>query len=134
MKSTIIPITPRYAETDQMGVVHHANYLIYLELGRMSWLDTLGFSYDEMEKNGVLLPVYNIDITYRKPIRLNDEIFVKTTIKNIPTTRVEFYYEIIDQNDVLHASANLTLVFTDANSFRPRKPIPEFLEACKKLF
>ncbi|OXS18952.1 thioesterase, partial [Pseudomonas fluorescens] len=69
MKSTIIPITPRYAETDQMGVVHHANYLIYLELGRMSWLDTLGFSYDEMEKKGVLLPVYNIDITYRKPIR-----------------------------------------------------------------
>jgi acyl-CoA thioester hydrolase len=134
MKTSIINIQPRYSETDQMGIVHHANYLIYMEQARLEWLNTLGFSYQKMEDSGVLLPVYQIDIKYKNPIKFGDEISVKTTLKNIPTTRVVFEYEISKNGDQICAVAELTLVFTDAATFRPRKPIPEFLETCQKFF
>ena len=134
MNSIEVKITPRYSETDQMGIIHHANYLIYLEQARLEWLNNLGFSYNKMEQDGVLLPVYNIDIKYIKPIKFGDEISVRISLKKIPTTRVIFSYEITNQNGDLCSTCDLTLVFTDAQKFRPRKPIPEFLEACEKLF
>jgi acyl-CoA thioester hydrolase len=117
-----------------MGIVHHANYLIYMEQARLEWLKGLGFSYQKMEESGVLLPVYQIDIKYKNPIRFGDEITVKTTLKNLPTTRVVFEYEILNNDHQICAVAQLTLVFTDATTFRPRKPIPAFLDRCEKLF
>ncbi len=134
MKTSTIQIQPRYSETDQMGVIHHANYLIYMEQARLEWLSALGFSYQKMEESGVLLPVYQIDIKYKNPIKFGDAITIKTTLKNPPTTRVVFDYEIIKNDHQICATAELTLVFTDATTFRPRKPIPEFLESCEKLF
>jgi acyl-CoA thioester hydrolase len=134
MSTVRISITPRYAETDQMGVIHHANYLIYLEQARLVWLEQLGFSYIKMEGNGVILPVYNIDITYKKPIRLGDQITVNVKLHSLPTTRVIFDYEIVNQHNEICSICKLTLVFTDAKTFRPKRPIPEFLEACKALF
>lgn len=129
-----VNIIPRYSETDQMGIIHHANYLIYLEQARLEWLSQLGFSYVKMEEKGVLLPVYHIDIKYHKPIKFGDEITVKISLKSLPTTRVVFDYEIVNQMNQICAVCELTLVFTDAQTFRPRKPIPEFLEACKNIF
>lgn len=134
MKSTLTNIKTRYVETDQMGVIHHSNYLIYMEQARLDWLDHLGFSYKKMEEEKVLLPVYQIDIRYKKPINFGEEITVKTTIKSIPTTRVEFEYEITDKMGHICAVADLTLVFTDGHTFRPRRPLPDFLAACKELF
>lgn len=134
MKTSTLIIHPRYAETDQMGIVHHSNYLIYMEQARLEWLNALGFSYQKMEESGVLLPVYQIDITYKNPIKFGDEISLKTTLKKLPTTKVIFDYEILKNETEICALAQLTLVFTDALTFRPRKPIPEFLEACQKLF
>jgi acyl-CoA thioester hydrolase len=129
-----IKITTRYAETDQMGIIHHSNYLIYMEQARLSWLDNLGFSYAHMEEEGVLLPVYQIDIKYSKPIRFNDEIKVIVRLSKIPTTRVIFDYEIRNSKDELCSTAHLVLVFTDSKTFRPIKPMPEFLEKCQKMF
>ncbi|WOI24163.1 acyl-CoA thioesterase [Nonlabens ulvanivorans] len=134
MKSTLTKITTRYAESDQMGIIHHSNYLIYMEQARLDWLDTLGFSYKLMEENKVLLPVYQIDIKYKSPMKFGEEITVKTTLKKPPTTRVEFEYEIVNQHGVICATADLTLVFTNAANFRPMKPLSDFLEACNLLF
>ncbi|QJP35845.1 acyl-CoA thioesterase [Nonlabens sp. Ci31] len=134
MSPVTINITPRYSETDQMGIIHHANYLIYLEQARLEWLSQLGFSYVKMEEEGVLLPVYNIDIKYKNPIKFGEEIYVRISLQSKPTTRVVFDYEIVNQKNQICAVCELTLVFTDAQTFRPRKPIPEFLEACSKLF
>lgn len=134
MKSSTLKIKPRYSETDQMGIIHHANYLIYMEQARLEWLNALGFSYEQMERDGILLPVYQIDIKYKNPIKFGDEITVKTTLKDLPTTKVIFQYEITKNQNILCAVAELTLVFTDATTFRPRKPIPEFLAMCEKLF
>ncbi|MFT6095152.1 MAG: acyl-CoA thioester hydrolase [Nonlabens sp.] len=128
-----IKINPRYSETDQMGIIHHANYLIYLEQARLEWLEQLGFSYAKMEKDGVLLPVYNIDITYKKPIKLGDKITVRIKLKSLPTTKVIFDYEIVNQRDQICSTCELTLVFTDAQTFRPRRPIANFLSACQQL-
>lgn len=134
MKKTLTKITTRYAETDQMGVVHHANYLIYLEQARMEWLNTLGFSYVEMEKNGVMLPVFNIQIDYKKPLFVAQEITVTCKLLKPPSTRVIFEYEVINNESQLCAQAQITLVFTDAKTFRPRKPLVDFVEACKNHF
>lgn len=134
MKTTLTKIKTRYVESDQMGVIHHSNYLIYMEQARLDWLDALGFSYSKMEENNVMLPVYKIDIRYKNPMKFGEEITVKTTLKNVPTTRVEFEYEIVNQEGKMCATANLTLVFTNGSSFRPTKPLPDFLKACEKLF
>ncbi|MDP5078401.1 MAG: acyl-CoA thioesterase [Nonlabens sp.] len=134
MKKTLTKITTRYAETDQMGVIHHANYLIYLEQARMEWLNTLGFSYVEMEKNGVMLPVFNIQIDYKKPLFVAQEITVTCKLLKPPSTRVIFEYEVINNENQLCAHAQITLVFTDSQSFRPRKPLTDFIEACKNHF
>ncbi|PQJ30518.1 thioesterase [Nonlabens arenilitoris] len=134
MKSTLTKITTRYVETDQMGIIHHSNYLIYMEQARLDWLDHLGFSYRLMEEKKVLLPVYQIDIKYKNPMKFGDQITIKTTLKSLPTTRVEFEYEIVNQDGVICATADLTLVFTNATNFRPMKPLPDFLKACQSLF
>ena len=134
MRSTLTKIKTRYVESDQMGIIHHSNYLIYMEQARLDWLDVLGFSYAKMESQKVLLPVYQIDIKYKKPIKFGEEITVKTILKDIPTTRVLFEYEIINFKGDICATADLTLVFTDGNTFRPTKPLPDFLAACNRLF
>ncbi|HAB26578.1 MAG TPA: thioesterase, partial [Xanthomarina gelatinilytica] len=61
-----IPIRVRYGETDQMGVVHHGNYALYLEMGRTEWLRKKGISYREMEESGIMLPVVSMSLNYKK--------------------------------------------------------------------
>lgn len=134
MKKNLTIINPRYSETDQMGIIHHANYLIYMEQARIEWLDALGFSYVKMEEDGVLLPVYNINITYKKPIKFGSSLTVFCELKKIPSTRVEFVYKLIDSNQNLCCEASVILVFTDAQTFRPRRPLVDFVKACEKLF
>ena len=72
MKSHISYVKVRYAETDQMGVVHHGNYAQYFEMGRIEWLRKLGVSYKKMEETGIMLPVINLNINYLKPAKYDD--------------------------------------------------------------
>jgi len=134
MRENIVKISPRYCETDQMGIIHHANYLIYMEQGRVSWLNDLGFSYKQMEESGVLLPVYHIDIKYKKSSRFGDDLTVITRLRKVPSTKVEFDYEIKNSEGEICATAHLILVFTDAKTFRPMRPLKDFVEKCKDLF
>lgn len=134
MKKTTTNIITRYAETDQMGVIHHANYLIYLEQARLEWLDTLGFSYAQMEKGGVILPVFNIVIDYKRPLYMANEISVTCSLMQPPTSRVIFQYEVINSENQLCCVAQTTLVFTDAKTFRPRRPLDDFVIACGGYF
>ncbi|ARN79178.1 thioesterase [Nonlabens spongiae] len=134
MRESTVKISTRYCETDQMGIIHHANYLIYMEQGRVAWLDQLGFSYKAMEEQGVLLPVYHIDIKYRRSAQFGDELTVKTRLRKIPTTKVEFDYEIKNSKGEICTTAYLILVFTNAESFKPMRPLNDFLEKCKELF
>lgn len=119
-------IRTRYAETDQMGVIYYGNYPQYLEVTRVEWLRDLGISYKKMEENGVLLPVVSLSLNYKKPAVYDEVLSVKLILKQLPTTKVEFDYEIYNENQELIATANTVLVFVDKETFRPIK-CPDFL-------
>lgn len=104
-----------------MGVVYHGNYAQYLELARIEWLDTLGISYKKMEEEGVMLPVYNIELTYKKSAVFDDTIRVETTLRRIPTARIIFDYKIFNQEDELLTIASTELVFINMRTNRPMK-------------
>ncbi len=109
----------RYSETDQMGVVYHGNYAQYLELSRIGWLDQLGVSYKLMEENGVMLPVYEIALKYKKSAYFDDVLKIETCLKKKPTARIEFSYKIYNQHEELLTTAVTTLVFVDAETRKP---------------
>ncbi|WP_299216423.1 thioesterase family protein [uncultured Dokdonia sp.] len=112
-------IKVRYAETDQMGIVHHGNYPQYLEIARLEWLDGLGISYKSMEENGVFLPVYSLNIIYKKSAQFDDLLTVAVTLRNLPTVRIIFDYKIYNQHDELLTTASTELIFMDAKKNRP---------------
>ena len=126
MKSHNTYVKVRYAETDQMGVVHHGNYADYLEIARLDWLDTLGVSYKSMEKEGVMLPVYEMHFKYIKSALFDDTLKIVTKLRKIPSVKIEFDYEIYNQEEELLTTASTVLVFMDVES---RKPIrcPEYI-------
>jgi acyl-CoA thioester hydrolase len=92
-------IRVRYAETDQMGVVYHANYFVWFEVGRTGLLRDSGWSYREMEAEGVGLPVIEAHCDYRQPARYDDELEVRTSGMLVSQVRVEFTYDIVRSSD-----------------------------------
>lgn len=114
-------IRTRYAETDQMGVVYYGNYPQYLELGRVEWLRELGISYKKMEEEGVMLPVVSLQIDYKKPAFYDELITVRTKLKNISSSKIEFDYELINEKGEIISTANTILVFVSAETRRPMR-------------
>lgn len=121
-----IQIRVRYGETDQMGVVHHGNYALYLEMGRTEWLRKMGLSYNEMEKSGVMLPVISMSLNYKKSALYDEVIKVKTQLKKLPSVKIEFDYEITNSAGEVLVMANTVLAFIDMNSKRPMK-CPDYI-------
>jgi acyl-CoA thioester hydrolase len=122
-------IDVRYAETDQMGVVYHANYLVWLELGRTQLIQDLGLSYVKMEEDGIVAPVLDLQISYKKPFRYGDIATVKTWIKSVSPLRVVYGYEILNQHGDLCVTAETTNVCVKKEGFRPislKKQYPEW--------
>ena len=117
--STSSSIEVRYAETDQMGVVHHANYPIYFEQARVDWLRIMGMHYQEMEDKGIMLPLSKLTIDYKKPARFGDILSVKTILNTLPSASIIFDYEIRNQNDEILTLGQTVLVFVDHKTRRP---------------
>lgn len=97
-----------------MGIVYYGNYAQYLEQGRTEWLRELGFSYKWMEENDVHLPVIHLSIDYKLPAHYDDLLTVQTTLKKLPTFRIEFYYEIYNEANELLVTAITDLVFVNS--------------------
>jgi acyl-CoA thioester hydrolase len=91
----------RYAETDQMSVVYHSNYIIWFEVGRVELLRQLGFSYLEMEQDGLNLPVVEVKCRYKHPARYDDVILIRTRITQMRTSLLRFHYELLRSSDGL---------------------------------
>lgn len=119
----------RYAETDQMGVAHHASYLIYLEEARTRMMESLGCSYAECERNGVGLPVRRLEVRYRASARYDDEIRVLTSVKGLRAASITFDYELRHAgDDTLLATAWTELACVDLHSAeRKVTPLPDSL-------
>lgn len=120
-KSDEIQFRVRYGETDQMGVVYHGNYAQYFEIGRTEWLRKMGFSYRQMEEEGIMLPVISLSINYKKSACYDDLIKVKTKLVKKPTAKIEFDYEILNENDEILTTGNSVLVFMDIHKNRPTR-------------
>lgn len=126
----------RYAETDQMGVVYHANHFIWFEIGRVELLRQLGFSYRDMEANdGCFIAVVDARCRYKAPARYDDEIVVRTHLKNVRESLVHFGYEVLRSDGLLLAEGETTHVVTNAEMKMtplPEKYLSAFREALKK--
>ena len=94
-----------------MGVVYHGNYAQFFEIGRIDWLRSFGISYKNMEENNVMLPVVSLQCNFKKSAEFDDEITVKTTLKKIPTVKIEFEYEIFNQKKELLTTGYTMLAF-----------------------
>ncbi len=127
MYSNLLKFRIRYSETDQMGYVYHGNYAQYFEMGRTEWLRDLGISYKEMEKNGIMLPVINLNMNYLQPAKYDDFLTLKTTLIKLPTAKIEFYYELFRENEIL-TTATATLVFVDTQKNKPIRAPKHLLE------
>ena len=124
----------RYAETDRMGYVYYGNYAQYFEVGRVEALRQLGTSYKEMEDNGIMLPVYTCNLIYLKPAFYDDLLVIKTVIKDLPTAKITFDYEIFNQKSELLTTGNTSLVFIKMATNKPCAAPASFLEKIKSFF
>lgn len=118
-------IRVRYAETDQMGVVYHSNYFIWFEVGRVELLRQLGFTYREMEReDGCFIAVVDARCRYKAPARYDDEIVIRTHLKNVRESLIHFGYEALRVTDGTKlAEGETTHIVTDSNMVR--RTIPE---------
>jgi|TARA_B110000240_G_scaffold190864_1_gene232621 acyl-CoA thioester hydrolase len=116
----------RYSETDQMGVVYHGNYAQFFEMGRTEWLRSLGISYKDMEKSGIMLPVIAINFNFIKSALYDDVLTIHTFLKKEPLVKIEFNYEIKNQNNELICTGNSVLAFMHIKTMKPTR-CPEYL-------
>jgi len=95
MPSSSTRLRVRYAETDQMGMVYYANYLVWFEVARTDFLRQHGWTYREMEAEGFRLPVIEARCTYHRPARYDDELEIRTEGRLLTPARLEFAYEVV---------------------------------------
>jgi acyl-CoA thioester hydrolase len=129
-----INIRVRYGETDQMGYVYYGNYAQYFEMGRVEWLRNLGISYKRMEELGIMLPVLNLNINYLKPAKYDDLLTLKTTLLKKPSVRIEFDFELFNEDNVLLTKGFTSLVFIDIAKNKPTKAPGYILKKINPFF
>ena len=120
----------RYAETDQMGVVYHSNYFIWFEIGRVELMRQLGFPYRDIEQNdGLFIAVADARCRYKAPARYDDEVIVRTHLKNVRESLVNFGYELIRAADgMILAEGETTHIVTD-KQMKPARLPEKYLQA-----
>jgi acyl-CoA thioester hydrolase len=123
----ITEIRVRYGETDKMGFCYYGNYAQFLEVARVELLRSQGVSYKELEDAGILLPVRNFSIKYIAPAKYDDLLFIQTEILKINGSRIIFNYEILNQKNILIATANTELVFLNSDTMKPTHVPTEIL-------
>ena len=123
----------RYAETDQMGVVYHANHFIWFEIGRVDLMRQLGFSYRDLERDhGCFIPVVDARCRYKAPARYDDEIIVRTHLRNVRESVIHFGYELVraDNNELLAEGETMHMII---DSKMKHAPLPEnYLKAFRR--
>ena len=127
-----IEILVRYSETDQMSFVYHGNYVKYFEMGRIAWLRKLGFSYKKMEEDGILMPVIDIKINFKKPALFDDKLKLITKLVRTPSYMIEFEFEIIKKENII-SSGYTKLVFLNSVTNKPMRCPNLIIDALNKV-
>ena len=127
----------RYSETDQMRVAYHPNYIIWFELGRVAFLRQLGFTYGEMEEDGMHLPLVEVRCRYKHPARYDDEITVRTRLAQMRTSLLRFRFEVVRKEDDRLLAEGESVHMVVRNDLRPtrlsEKYRPAFETAAAKV-
>jgi acyl-CoA thioester hydrolase len=108
-----------YADTDMMGVVYYGNYGRLFEMGRTEMIRNMGLPYIELEREGIVMPVYSVESKYKNVIRYDELITIETTVKTMPVAKMEFFHRIFNEDGGLAHEAKVVLVFLDRKSNRP---------------
>ena len=109
----------RYAETDQMNVVYYGNYAQYFEVGRVESIRQLGYTYKDMETEGVMMPVVELNVKYLRPATYDDLLTVKTQIREMPHDhRIEFHQEVFNEKGKLLTAGNVKLFFLETKTWK----------------
>lgn len=118
-------IRVRYAETDRMGLLHHAHYLVYFEQARTELLRSLGVSYKDLEDQGYLLVLTKVEVHYKRPARYDDVLTIRTTVARTTHVAIDHRYEVLHEGELLAIGAS-TLACVDREG-RPQA-LPECLQ------
>ena len=124
-------IRVEYHHTDQMGIVHHSNYVKFFEVARTEWLRAMGVTYAEMERRGVMMPIVDVSVKYRNPALYDELISVTAFVDALPMARMTFRYEVRGEDGREIASGSTTLGFIDSQSRRPVRAPQWLLEVIK---
>lgn len=133
MLSQKVSIRVRYAETDQMGYVYYGNYATYYEVARVECLRSLGFSYKIMEEQGIMMPVVENSSKYIRPAKYDDLLTIKIFVKEMPSKRITFEYEIYNEREKLINLGVTILAFVNVKNGRACNA-PESIIALLKPF
>lgn len=124
-------LTVRYAETDQMSIVHHSNYPIWYEAGRTDFIKGLGMTYTEVEAQGVLLPLLELHCKYIQAAKYEDEIIVETRVSGLSVVKIEFSYKVYRKRDGVLLNTGSTVHGMVTKELRPihmKKEKPELYD------
>jgi acyl-CoA thioester hydrolase len=135
MYTTETQVRVRYAETDQMGVVYHSNYFLYFESARAESIRQLGFTYADMEKMGVIMPVVDVHCRYLRPALYDNLLTIKTVLKELPLHhKIEFHHEVFNEQDELLATGKINLYFMEAKTMKRTTMPASLLEKLQSYF
>ena len=109
----------RYYETDQMGIVHHSNYIRYFECGRLAMLDEVGLPMHKIEQMGIMLPIISVECRYKYPAKLGDRLKIVTRFDELPRARFTVFSEVYNQDGHLLVEGSVSMGFIDSATRRP---------------
>lgn len=124
----------RYSETDQMGYVYYGNYAQFYELGRVEMFRSMGSSYKMLEEQGIMMPVLELNSKYIKPAYYDELITIRTTLKEMPSARIQFFYDLYNEQNELINTGFTTLFFIRKSDQKPCRPPEDFINKLKAYF
>lgn len=122
----------RYKDTDQMGVMHHANYIVLYEMARTEWLRSMGLPYAEFERRGVMSPIIEVNLKYIGPAFYDEVLTVKVAMEEMPSARLVIPTEVYNEQGQLINRGSVTLGFINAETRRPCRAPEWFIEAINR--
>ena len=129
------PVRVYYEDTDAGGVVYHSNYFPYFESARAESIRELGYTYADMEKMGVIMPVVDVQCRYLRPALYDDLLSIKTTLKELPVHhKIEFHHEVFNEKQELLAVARIILYFMEAKGMKRTTMPAQLLEKLQSYF
>ncbi len=123
-----VDIRIRYKDTDKMGVVYHSNYIVFYEVARTEMFRELGISYAELERQGIVMPILEVESKYRKPACYDDLITVRATVSELPMARLTVTYEIFNAEGRCINTGKTVLGFVNSELMRPCRAPKELVD------